>query len=295
MRMTLWRAALIAIALFLILFAVRFAYSLRPTIGRDSAPAHGVLHQQQSFGSVEFSRKNYASSTSDLAIAAAARPPSADQQKYEKIATLVQSSAKFDEDRKAVVSAIAVHDGIIQVERASGLKGRRSLYLGIGVPPGKFETFIAAAQAIGQGVQLEIVKNDKTNEYLQLKAKRTTLEKTRAALEGLASAGGSIDERVNVQSRLTDVEEKIQALGVSLGEFDTQNELCTIKLTLAERLPPTVPSLARRAFEALEWTAFVYAGVGIGFLALTAAFWLAAGLGGYVVRLVRSENASGGH
>ena len=57
---------------------------------------------------------------------------------------------------------------------------------------------------------LAIVKTDKTNEYRQLRAKRETLEKALKALTDMAGAGGSVDERLKVQARLTEIEEKIQ-------------------------------------------------------------------------------------
>jgi hypothetical protein len=67
---------------------------------------------------------------------------------------------------------IAEYGGVTQLERASGLTGFRTLHLGIGVPPDRFDGFITAIRAIGRTAQIEIVKNDKTNEYLQLRARR---------------------------------------------------------------------------------------------------------------------------
>ena len=124
-------------------------------------------------------------------------------------------------------------------------------------------------QGIGRNAIIEIVKNDKTNEYLQLKAQRTTLEKARAGLDALRTSGGSIDERLNVLARLTDIEKQIQELGVSLGEFDSQNELCTVKLTLQEIRPVSPGSLRTRLVDALEWSSSRYALLGAGFLGLT--------------------------
>jgi Domain of unknown function (DUF4349) len=278
MIITWRRAALLAALLFVALFALRLL--LAPSLMRDGGP--GPSSEQQSF---ENSRKNYASAKQQSAVPTAA--PAADVQKYEKIATLAQASGAFDDDKTRMTQVITAHQGIVQLERQTGLTGRRSLFLGIGVPPDKFEAFIDAAKAIGRNVQIDVVKNDKTNDYLQLKAKRTTLEKARAALEGISSSGGSVDERVNVQNRLTEIEEKIQELGVSLGEFDTQNELCTVNLTLTETRIRREQSLPRRLFEALEWTAFWYAATGVGFLTLTAGIWLAAGLVRYFLRLAK--------
>jgi Domain of unknown function (DUF4349) len=171
----------------------------------------------------------------------------------------------------------------VQFERATGLIGRRMLYLGVGVPPDRFDAFIDAIKAIGTSAQIEIIKNDKTNEYLQLHAKRATLEKAKAGLEALQASGGSIDERVHVQNRLTEIEEQLQELGVSLGEFDTQNELCTVKLTLRETAQAASRSWSRRIADALQWAAMYYALMGIGFFCLV----IGAGVAAWIVRFVQ--------
>ncbi len=291
MRMSLLRAMILAAALFLALFSAKLALTPSRSGLTDSGPFGASELRQLSAPQEqsEKSRKNYASSGGQSAPPTGVRPPSGESQKYEKIATLAQSTTAYDDDRAKVSGAIEAHGGIVQIERAAGLTGRRSVYLGIGVPPDKFEAFIAVLQTIGTSTQIDVVKNDKTNDYLELKARRTTLEKARAALDGIAASGGSIDERIKLQGRLTEIEEKIQALGVSLGEFDAQNELCTVRLTLTERKPPRPESIAARAFDALAWTAWVYAGIASGFLLMTGALWFAAALFGYVLGLIRAE------
>ena len=228
------------------------------------------------------SRKNYAS-----AKVIASGPPIGDSQKYEKIASVTQMSDNFDADRRLIEGRIPEYGGVTQLEHASGLTGFRTLHLGIGVPPDRFDGFVTAIRAIGRTAQIEIVKNDKTNEYLQLRAKRTTLDKARAALEVLKEQGGSTDERMKVQNRLTEIEQQIQDLAVSLGDFDSQNELCTIKLTLRERTNPLQAGFWTRARLSTEWTALIVAGIGGGALMLVIAGWLGAGLLTLGLRLVR--------
>jgi Domain of unknown function (DUF4349) len=158
-----------------------------------------------------------------------------DSQKYEKIASLTETTRDYDADRNRINDLVSKHQGIIQLERAAGLAGRRTLDLGVGVPPDRFDAFIDAVKAIGTTVQVEIIKNNKTDEYLQLRAKRATLEKVRSDLEALQGAGGgSVDERIHVSNRLAEIEGHIQELRVSLGEFDTQNERCVVQLRLQE-------------------------------------------------------------
>jgi hypothetical protein len=283
MRLTWWIAILLAIAIFLALFIFRFAGNgHEPFYAVELAFYGGYSAQSRSF---EFSKNNYATAPKLVGPSGQAI---GDSQKYEKIATLTEVTRDYDADRKRVDDLISSQQGIVQFERATGLAGRRTLFLGVGVPPDHFDAFIDAVQAIGANTQVEIIKNDKTNEYLQLRAKRATLEKARAGLEALQSTGGSVDERIHVQNQLTEIEEHIQELGVSLGEFDSQNELCTVKLTLQEKAAPAVRSWAGRMTDALEWACIRYALFGVGFLSLVIGAWLATSLSRFVYRLTKS-------
>lgn len=273
MTFTWRRAALLAALVFLALFFVRYATS-GPNENVDNLGFDQSLNAQSE--SFELTRKNYASAKSQLTAVAPLPPGSPQNEKYEKIGTLAQVTKDFDADRKRVSDLIAANSAVLQSERAVGLTGRRALQLGIGVPPEKFDALIEAARTIGKSVAVEIVKNDKTNEYLQLKARRQTLEKARAALEDMRGGGGSISDRVGVQNRITEIEQQIQDLGVSLGEFDTQNELCTVKLSLREAQTPKPWSVRHRAWTAFQRALNDYLMLGLGFFGLMFGLWLAA-------------------
>ena len=267
-----WRRwAVLAALLYPALLVIGFAGEWqRRSSGRPASYSNSQNDQGEAFA---ISRKNYAT-----AKQAVSGQPIGNGQKYEKIASLTQRSTLFDADRLHVDAVIAAHQGIVQLERGTGLTGHRVLHLGVGVPPDKFDAFIATVRDIGKTVLITTIKNDKTNEYLQLRAKRASLEKARAALDALQGSGGSIDERIHVQSQLTGIEEKIQELGVSLGDFDSQNELCTVKLTLEEASPPAKASFWRILVAALSWATLVYAGIGAGFAALMTGAWVGVAL-----------------
>lgn len=264
MQLNARRAALVAALVFLVLFGFRIGFG--PLASGHEA---GGGRAQQS---IQVARKNYA--TAKLS-AGHAGPHAGDSQKYEKVATLTELTDNYEADLKRIDSLVAAHGGIVQLESATGLAGRRTRYLGIGVPPDRFDAFVAAAAAVGKSAQVDILKIDRTNEYLQLRAKRTTLEKALAGLEAITAAGGSIDERIRAQVKQTEIEQRIQELAVSLGEFDAQNELCTVKLTLREVLAAAPRAWRGRITEALVWTSIRYALLGAGFLCLVIGGWLA--------------------
>ncbi len=238
--------------------------------GDEAASPHGNAWQSEGYATFSMARKNYASEKQ-----AGGHIAAADTQKYEKVATIGHSTSSFDADRAKTDSLIASSGGLTQYEQLQGLNGHRVLQLGIGVPPSQFDSFVEEARKIAKVTYLAIVKTDKTNDYKQLRAKRETLEKTRKALSDMAGSGGSVEERLSVLARLTDVEEKLQDLGVSLGDFNSENEFCTVKLTLAESGTPLRPSFLSRAFHAFAWALEYLVFLGIALLLLALAAWLA--------------------
>src|SRR5215475_1412231 len=97
----------------------------------------------------------------------------------------------------------------------------------------------------------------------------------------------SFSRSKEVQNRLTEIEQQIQDLAVYLGDFDIQNELCTVRLTLRERTVPLRAGFWVRALHSTEWTALILTGIGGGALMLVVAGWFGAGLITLALRLVR--------
>lgn len=53
-------------------------------------------------------------------------------------------------------------------------------------------------------------------------------------MNDLKAKGGQIADYVALNDRILEVEEKAQELGVELGNFDAENQLCTVKLSMYE-------------------------------------------------------------
>jgi hypothetical protein len=280
MKSVVIRAAIVAAVVFAALFAAALTLI-------DPQPSSGYgSGYYSSSGDFQVSRKNYASLKNSGGGLTA--QPLGDVQKYEKVATLSQSTNAFDAAKAKIEALIAASNGLVQYENLTGLSGYRALHLGVGVPPAKFDGFIQEAGKLAELTGLSIVKNDKTNEYRELRAKRETLEKARKALVELGNSGGSVEERLKVQGQLTELEQKIQGLGVSLGDFDSENEFCTVKLSLQEIGAPRASSWPARALSALGWAMAGFAGLAGGFLMICAALWIGALALGMAIRISRS-------
>lgn len=232
------------------LFRLGYGYTVKPE------EQENIGLQDQSLAREIQSKNNYAS----MKMAPAPSPTmAAPDQKYEKICSSDATTESFQNDEKKIYDAIASSNAVIQFEQRMGLEPNRMLKLSIGVPQNNFDQMVSSIQKIGKITGLRIDKVDKTNDYNQLQASLASLTKTRDALIALKSQSGKIDEYINLEYKIMELEESIQNLGVSLGEFDTTNEFCTVKFVLTEKLSSIKTiSLYHRIKVALEWTIKYY-------------------------------------
>lgn len=242
-------------ALFVLMFLFRILYGYLAT---DTSA--GYDYSDNFFSSIDNVRKNYASEKiamkgDDVQLASSV----ASNQKYEKTATMKLKTSEFDEDEKTLKAKARGFNAVIQYEQNLGQKGNRQIHLLIGVNPVLFDSLYMSLKAIGVLKATEITKVDKTNEYRQLNAKKVSIEKILQSLNELKAKGGAISDFVALNDKILEIEEKAQELGVELGNFDTENEFCTIKLSMYEGATEKNISFIHRIKVALEWTIKYYA------------------------------------
>lgn len=243
----------VLLLLFIGLFVFRLSYGYRT---QPNGTLPDIAQQEAVYVENLFSRirKNYASKTYQQSSGPTA---AAVDQKYEKIADIKTLTTKFATVEASIRSQVKTYDGLIQFENKSGNEGYRRLHLVIGIPPENFDSIYHSLIKIGHIQSKQITKTDKTNEYRELNAKKTSLEKIRASLIELKSKGGRIEEYVQLENRILEIEEQLQALGVSLGDFDDENEFCTVKILLSEGTLIEI-GILQRSKVALEWTVKTY-------------------------------------
>ncbi|MDO5979467.1 DUF4349 domain-containing protein [Flavivirga spongiicola] len=240
------------ILLFIILFVFRIIY------GYTEYPNNNIQESDLFFQEITSTRVNYASKKYKINTVSNNAPAVIDvDQKYEKIATVNTKSSEFEREKEILDKEIKRQGAIIQFEQNSGNKGYRRLQLLIGVQPEKFESLYDSLSKIGKVQSKEITKKDKTNEYKQLNAKKESLLKIRTSLIELKSKGGKIEEYINLENRILSIEEELQGLGVQLGNYDEENEFCTIKFSLIEGTENKI-GLMHRIKVALGWTVSTY-------------------------------------
>jgi len=258
------KIVLLLILGFILLFAFRFIYGFTKSNDYTS-------DQTPQFDDMSSGKRNYASKEYKVQSADESSSPVKVDQKYEKIAEIKTKSGNFEEEERQTRKQIEKHNAIIQFEQKSGNTGSRHLDLIIGVPPENFDSLYSSLIIIGKVQAKQITKKDKTNEYKELNAKKNSLVQIRTSLIELKSKGGKIEEFMQLENRILEIEEQLQELGVSLGDFDNENEFCTVKYSLQEGQVSTI-SIFSRVKVALEWTVkmYLYIMVLAFFLTLTA-------------------------
>jgi Domain of unknown function (DUF4349) len=253
-----WKISRWAISVFALLFILRLMYGYAYTSTSGESGFSGSNYFEQ-IGNL---RKNYASEKiSKTGITVATNMPNmqmASAQKFEKTANLNSKTSDFENDEKILRGKVKTYNAVIQYENSTGRKGDRELHLMIGIQPEKFDTFYLDLQSIGSIKSLSISKTDKTNEYRELNAKKMSLEKTLASLNELKQRGGNISDYVGLHDKILEIEGKMQELGVQLGNFDEENEFCTVRFSLLEGQGAREISIFHRLKVAFEWTAKFY-------------------------------------
>lgn len=255
MRKTIVRMVLAAALGFAVLLGLRMGYGY---LASPNHPASTRLDDDETYDratSFDTEKRNYASEKTTRQTSTGA---AAIDQKYESVADMHAVAKDFDAAEKDLRAATTAAGGIVQLERQSGLHGNRVLQLAIGVAPERFDAFVATVRAIGTSTFVTVDKQDRTNAFKELAAKRAVLESTRDALIALKARNGSLEELGALEDRILAVHQEIQSLGISLGEYDEVNALCTVKVVLSERSTVTIAAFSISRWQRLQ-TAFAWA------------------------------------
>lgn len=258
-----WKTSKWFVGLFIILFAFRLLYGYVATDNNNSND-----YSDNFFSSIDNLRKNYASEKIAMKGDVQVSSNIASNQKFEKTASIKTKTSEFEKDEKLLKAKAKSYNAVIQYEQNLGQKGNRQIHLLIGVNPIMFDSIYIDLQKIGVIKATEITKVDKTNEYRQLNAKKISIEKTLQSLNDLKTKGGQIADFVALNDKILEIEAKAQELGVELGNFDAENEFCTVKLSMYEGATEKNISFIHRIKVALEWTIKYFAIIAITTLVL---------------------------
>ncbi|MGE5372390.1 MAG: DUF4349 domain-containing protein [Solirubrobacterales bacterium] len=275
---------------FVVLFLLRLGYGMAYERNRTDEDG-GVLYNTMVGGAVQEDSALTKRSTAiqniatykmalpageKLANNGAGAPAQLLEQKYEKIGDIFSRTDHFDRDDQKLRAQIKHYDALIQSEENAGLKKDRQLRMTIGVAPARFDAMVKDLKKIGKLESINVVKYDRTNEYLKLKAQKASLEEMKASLLALKAKGGKIEEFISLENRIMELNDQARTLGVDLGNYDAHGDFCTINFSLQEgKIRKEIVPFAEILVNSLEWTIGWYLGLlGIFILGALAALLL---------------------
>jgi hypothetical protein len=100
------------------------------------------------------------------------------------------------------------------------------------------------------------------------------LKKTLSSLTELKARTGQISDFVTLHDEILEIEERLQKLGVDLGNFDSENEFCTVKLSLYERAAEKKTGIFQRVKVAFEWSVSQFFRIVLTSLGLAVAIYI---------------------
>ncbi len=153
---------------------------------------------------------------------------------YTREARLGATTGRFDEALEAALGVIDAHNAQIRLEANEGIAPNRSFSVVVRAPVERFDDCLAALRGVGVEQTYSVTKEDKSEEARKRFAERDALRSHAESLGKLREAGGDVSDLIQLESKIRDVEQKIQALNVSLGEFVKEASYNNINYSLRE-------------------------------------------------------------
>ncbi len=182
----------------------------------------------------------------------------------------------YDDAISTVMTALAAHGGYVETSSTSGTGARsvapvesygaRTATYTLRIPAEKLDAFLEALRA-DEGIRIlsqSMTSNEITGTYYDTQTRLATLEAERASLTAMLEGFtdySDITSMLQVQERLYNVIEEIEALKTKLALYDSQVALSTVHLTLREVVtytPEADPTFGERISDAFtsSWADF---------------------------------------
>lgn len=197
------------------------------------------------------------------------------ERKVIRTAAMDCETQDFDGAVTAILSYLKAHDGYVESESVrgtgytgAGRAGARTATYTFRVPSGKLDAFLEAMRTEG-GIRItkqDMGSQEVTAAYYDLESRLGTLEAEKEALSAMLAGFtdySSIQAMLDVQERLYNVIEEIEATKTQLNLYDSKVAMSTVNLTLNEVITYTEeeePSFGTRMKQAFtdSWTSFAH-------------------------------------
>jgi len=113
------------------------------------------------------------------------------------------------------------------------------------VPANQWESALAAARGAGEDVLDEQTETlDVTGDVVDLKARIRNLQTTEAAIDAIMSRAGTIDDVLEVESRLSEVRGQIEQLSAKAADLEARAAYSTLTVRVTPRPAPVIAQQA---------------------------------------------------
>ncbi len=200
------------------------------------------------------------------------------ERKIIRTVTMSCESKVFDDSLSVILDALEAHGGYVENSSSTGTAPRsvapngfdsrqeRRAYYTFRVPAEKLDAFLNALR-MDDGIRIlsqEMTSDEITGSYYDIQTRLETLEAEKNALTVMLESFTdykNISSMLQVQERLYNVIEEMEALRTKLNLYDSQVALSTVNLTLNEVVEYTeveAPTFGERIGKAFSesWTAF---------------------------------------
>jgi hypothetical protein len=120
-----------------------------------------------------------------------------------------------------------------------GMQSRAEI--AIRVPKDRFHTALQQIESYGKVIDEGTTSEDITQQYIDLKARLSNLQKQEERLREILDMANTIDEILRVESELGRVRGEIESLQGQINYLEGNAEMSLISVTLAEPAPPFTP------------------------------------------------------
>ena len=124
--------------------------------------------------------------------------------------------------------------GYVQYSSISSSGNYRNYYATIRVPKDSYDTFVEYLKTLGNVTSYTVSTDDITETYSDLEARINSLKAEEKRIMELYEKAETIDELLEIETRLTDIRYEIDSLETSIKNYDLLTTYATIEVCLYE-------------------------------------------------------------
>lgn len=231
---------------------------------KSFAPTTQSYSGEENFGAYYDSNFNYSSDEAGKSLSQKEAPENdLSSRKIIKNASLSFQTQMYDEFLNTLSGCISSYGGYIESSEAYGnamysSRSSRSSYITARIPVENYDAFMSEACDMGTLTYRSESSNDVTMTYVDTESHIKALESEYETLLTLLDKAQSLDDVIQLQSRLSEVNYQLDSYKSQLRKYDDLISYCTVKIDINEVYrevqPESTMTFGERIINGLEET-----------------------------------------